>query len=254
MADIDYHCPQCGRARKLSQYADPRGIMCPDCNVPYVAGATGQAAGTITNAAPPGPPERPALKLKHRKSEAPPADPEPPAARGKRKAAKHKPAKQQTTTLPDDVAEAAETTDDEQPVQRAYVTTERRPASHVWIGWLLFAAIGGSMWGLRYGNWFSGEAAGWLSAYGWIVVVAFHVLIVLKAMSDNMLQGILTLLVPGYSLYYIFVVSDDFIMRAVFAGLLVGTGMDAMVEFNIRAQQVMSTVHRFIAEGGGDIR
>jgi len=254
MADIDYHCPQCGRARKLSEYADPSGITCPACKVPYTVGRAGQGTGPVAPPpTPPGPRKRPSLKLKRKPPEPPPTPPEPPDGHGKRKP-KAKVAKRPTSTLPDDVTKADDEVDDEQPVQRAYVKEERRPASHTWLAWLLFAVIGGVLWGCRYGGWLPPELLGWMSAYGWIVVVAFHILIVLKAMTDNMLQGVLALLVPGYTLYYIFVVSDDFFLRAVFAGLLVGMGLDAAEELNMRAQRIMSTAHRFIEEGGGDIR
>ena len=107
---------------------------------------------------------------------------------------------------------------------------------------------------LRYGGGLPPEYLALAAEYSWIVFMAFHIIVVLKAMTDGMMQGILCLLVPGYSLFYIFAVSDDFYLRAVFGGLLIGIGQDSAIKINMYASQLADVAHGFIAEGGGDIR
>ncbi len=232
MADISYQCPQCGRERKLSQYADPRGVVCPKCNVPFEAAHAGESGGS-TPAVGGALPERPALRMKQRQADAP---------------------AEAAADQPEATAPPLPHPDIETPVGRPEVHEKKKKVSEAWLAGALFLLLGGLMYGLRYQGWLPPDAARNLRDYGWLAVLAGHAIIVAKAMTDNMLQGILSLLIPGYSLYYLFVVADHFYLRAVFAGLLIGIGQDAMVELNFRAQQLIAVVHAFIEAGGGDIR
>jgi hypothetical protein len=69
-----------------------------------------------------------------------------------------------------------------------------------------------------------------------------------------MLQGILCLFIPGYSFYYLFGVTDEFYLRAIVAGLLVGIGQDAAIQLKEHAGHITGAVNDFISGGGGKIR
>jgi hypothetical protein len=70
------------------------------------------------------------------------------------------------------------------------------------------------------------------------------------AFSDTVFQGILCLLVPFYSYYYLFFISDAFMVRAVAGGLLVGIAQDSMFVFQREAIRIITTVNDWIAAGG----
>jgi hypothetical protein len=99
---------------------------------------------------------------------------------------------------------------------------------------------------LRHGGWLSQDNPFmiYLQNYGWTAVLAFHVVILIKAFQDSVFQGMLCLLVPGYSLVYLFTVSDDFYMRGVLAGLLVPVAWDTLVKLQI----VLAWLYKFINE------
>ena len=103
---------------------------------------------------------------------------------------------------------------------------------------------------LRYTEVFSSELIPRILAFGPYAVIAFHILITLKAFKDSIFHGILCLLVPLYSFYYLFLVSDDFYLRAVTGGILVGVAQDSAVYFNEIAQRVIADVSGWIASGG----
>ncbi len=137
---------------------------------------------------------------------------------------------------------------------RPQIKDDKKHINHTLIASLLFVILGGAMGYLRYGGVLRPHILDMAIEYSWIAFMIFHVMIVLKAMTDSILQGVLCLFVPGYSLFYIFTISDDFYLRAIFAGLLVGIGQDTAFKLNIYALKIINIVHSFIAGGGGDIR
>ena len=122
----------------------------------------------------------------------------------------------------------------------------RRPI----LAWIVFLLIGGAMGCLRYSHCLPPEQFALFAKYGWMVVVAMHVTVVLMAFSDTVFQGILCLVIPFYSLYYILFISDAFLVRAIMAGLLVGVGQDALVVFQREAVRIIDTVNHWISAGG----
>ena len=104
-------------------------------------------------------------------------------------------------------------------------------APHAAIAATLFVVLGTAAALCRYGGL---VPAYWLDIWRleaiW-VFVAFHILILLKAVKESIFQGILCLLVPGYGLYFVFLRCDDFYLRAVVAALLVGGGQDGLELF-----------------------
>lgn len=122
---------------------------------------------------------------------------------------------------------------------------------HHWFAWLLFLALGGGMWYLRYRAVLPVPYDTWLTQYAPHAVVALHVMIVLLAFRDTVFQGILSLIIPFYSFFYLFLVSDAFYLRALTAGLLIGIGADAAIFFQRKAETTITVVNAWIASGGG---
>ena len=54
-----------------------------------------------------------------------------------------------------------------------------------------------------------------------------HVVVVLYAFDDDPFHGVLSAILPGYSLYYLFVQADQFYLRSLVAALLLVFGWDA---------------------------
>jgi len=247
MADIEISCQKCSTVTTVSEFADGSGLQCRSCGariekpgaLATAATAQQQEEGAEFTAPPP---TKSGLRLAKRKREytAP--------AEGSDEALKS-------------IVDAAAASEDpasqgqDAPLElRPEVKPDTKRVSHAAIAATLFVVLGGTMGWLRYGGGLPPQHLALAAEYGWVAVMAFHIIIVLKAMTDGMMQGILCLLVPGYSLFYLFAISDNFYLRAVFGGLLVGLGQDAGVKLNMYASQMADIAHGFIARGGGDIR
>jgi hypothetical protein len=122
------------------------------------------------------------------------------------------------------------------------------------LAWVLFLVLGATMWFLRYYAGAPAQYAMMLKDYGPYIVIVLHVVIVLTAFQDTVFQGILCLLIPFYSFYYLFLVSDSFYLRAVGAGLLVGVGVDSASFFQAHVGKWVDAVSGWIASGGGSSR
>lgn len=55
--------------------------------------------------------------------------------------------------------------------------------------------------------------------WGMIIMFVFYAVVVVEAMKEDMFEGLLCLFVPGYGLYYLYVKSDSFYLRAIVAAL-----------------------------------
>ncbi len=238
MADIEITCPQCTTVTTVSEFVDDANLQCRECGKPI------EKSGDPKTDAP------------KQNSDAPP--PPAPTQSGLRLAKR----KREYTPLPEDAdGEIAPIVPPPPPEDRSG-TLELRPTikdnkpriNHALIAVALFVALGGGMGYLRYGGILRPDILVLMAEYSWIAFAVFHLMIVAKAMTDSMLHGILSLLVPGYALFYIFTVSDDFYLRAILAGVLVGIGQDAAYTINIFVLDITSIVNGFIAGGGGDIR
>jgi hypothetical protein len=122
--------------------------------------------------------------------------------------------------------------------------------THLKLSWLLFIVLGGAMGYVRYApyNVFPGATV-LLKQYGIIVFLALYVLIILRALKDTIFQGLLCLL-PLYPFYYIIMICDDFYLRAVVAGAMIGVGWDSLIIINNEAQIWITWVQGWIAHGG----
>ncbi|MDE0839693.1 MAG: hypothetical protein OSB41_11665 [Kiritimatiellae bacterium] len=116
--------------------------------------------------------------------------------------------------------------------------------------WVVFFVIGGITGFLRYGDVLSPQHMLMIRDYGIWVVMIIYVMVVLASYKDSVFQGILSTLIPFYGFYWLFMVTDAFMMRAVVGGFLVGLGQDYCVRFNEIAQDTIQTVHAWISSGG----
>lgn len=240
MADIQITCSKCSAKTTVSEFVDGSNLQCRSCGArlekpgALAAAAATKGEGAAEFSTPP--PTQPGLRLAKRQREY------------------TAPAGESEDVLKA-IANAQPPPEEETPLElRPEVKPDTRRVSHAAIAAILFVVLGGLMGWLRYGGGLRADYLALAAEYGWIIVMAFHVAIVLKAMTDGMMQGILCLLVPGYSLFYIFAISDDFYLRAVFGALLIGLGQDAAFKLNMYASQVADVAHGFIQRGGGDIR
>jgi len=211
MADVSAKCPECGTQVTVSEYANPASVVCPSCGAGIPFSPDTSASAS-----------KPRPKLK--RVEPKPAEPEGDEAESESEWSKLA---------------------DKQPRQKS----KRRVRSHS-IGWALFLVIGGIMWYLRYGPTAPPLFAVLSAQYGFFFVIAVHVLIILKAFKDSIFSGILCLLIPFYSFYYLFVISDDFLLRSVVAGLLVGIGQDSLQSMQAELSSTVMTVTNWIRSGG----
>ncbi|MDA0990195.1 MAG: hypothetical protein O3A51_05525 [Verrucomicrobia bacterium] len=122
------------------------------------------------------------------------------------------------------------------------------------LSWVVFLLIGGGMYVLRYKDVLSSKHLSMLIEYGPYLLLVIHISLILRAFQDSVFQGILALLIPLYSFYWLFVSSDDFMVRAVVAGLLVGIGMDSAIFYQEYGSRVFNDVHAFISSGGGEVK
>ena len=210
MADIDIQCPECKSITSVSEFASEASVKCGSC------GHKLEQPDNVNQYD-----RKPKIGLKRKRD----------TSTGE--AGESAPGFLQTM----------------KPPERRKAKSEWRASQHI-VAWLLFILIGCAAGFARYGNYVDKDILGVVAQYAPLVVIAFHVLTVLKAFQDSVFQGILCLLVPFYSLFYLFVMSDDFYLRGVFAGLLVGIAQDSYFFFQAQASNIYNSVTAWIASGG----
>jgi len=129
---------------------------------------------------------------------------------------------------------------------------EETHSSHLMWSSLIFFILGGVMLYLRYcGGYLSTKSSiDMIRVYGPIAFIIIHIIIIIKAFKDTVFQGVLCMIIPFYSIYYLFAVSDDFYMRAIVGGLMVGIGQDTAMVFNEEIQRTIKSISDWIASGG----
>lgn len=214
MADIEITCPKCSHVTTVSEFIAPDSLVCHSCGE----------------------------KLQKPETASP----------------KPKPALQRLRIQEPEPAVTEEKKADQAPKEwRFYKHTrkEKKPKrrfrlSHHAAGWIIFVVLAGTMGFMRYGGGLSADHIKLIKQFGPAVVIAIHALIVLKAFKDSVFQGILCLLIPLYSFYYLFLVSDDFYLRAIIGGVLIGIGQDS---FDVLKDNIIAgfrAVDAWIQSGG----
>lgn len=247
MADIRVQCTKCNNAIAVSEFVDFTALKCRKCGgamvregeVPVVpvpapaAVAPGEPvpepAAPVAAAVPAGTARR---KLKVREQEAEAA------------------------------AEAPKSGGDGgrwQELQRMKHAQKAKDAKKVRIPpqvwwWLIFVLLGGVMGFLRYGGVLGKSALDSVAMVAPFIGLALHLYLLTLAFKDSVFHGILALLVPGYSLYYLFLISDKFILRSAIGGLVVGIGQDAGTWYFKQAAVFAKAASEWINAGGGSIQ
>ena len=188
MADIVIECSNCGNKIKISEYASPETLTCVRCNARI--------------AVPERSPDKPvSARLKLADMKGPETDEGP-------------------------VREADTLADRRQrgPRRRRRSGPGRPPS--MW-AWLLFVVLVVTLAYLRFAKGaLPPDTLHTLRMAGIGCIFLFHAVVIVYAFTDEAFQGVLCALIPGYSLYYLFFLADQFYLRAVMAALLVTFGLD----------------------------
>jgi len=116
--------------------------------------------------------------------------------------------------------------------------------------WIVFVVLGGVMGWLRYGKVMDSGQMAMMREYGPFILLALHIVIVLAAFKHSIFHGILSVLIPPYPYYFLFALSDEFYLRAVVGGFLVGIGQDSFTYIRQGAVVLYNVVTHWIASGG----
>lgn len=258
MADIEYCCRKCNTTRIFSEFADVTKRICSICGE-RLSKADDPLPATDVSASPVkdegvtgGVPPLPGggrLRL---------ANP-PQGSRNPDPQVQHKSGKAERKTASPSVAETILST----PLDlHPKVHNKKSGINHTLLAFLLFVLIGCAAGYLRYGIAFQLPGSQFLPAamlakifpYFWVGILLLHIMVVLRAASDNMFQGMLCLFIPGWSIIYLLFISDNFYLRAVVFGCLIGIGLDGGVQIYEWGVSVMGRISEFINTGGGAVR
>ena len=120
----------------------------------------------------------------------------------------------------------------------------------MWLNWVIFAILAGSGIYLRFLMPLTAGVLAGMRFWGSMTLLACHVRIIISAFSDDTFQGMLCLLIPGYSLYYLFFMSDEYLLRAITAALVVTFGLDAWQYLHVLSTDGFDGVTCWIQAGG----
>lgn len=271
MADIEYRCVDCDKPRIVSEFADATKIKCAACG-----GALKKPGDAAPEAPTPPAPGASADPEPNEPVPIPVTTPPPPGTSRLKLAKQQREAKesekspfpepeQQKTKKKRESDDEKEFSADEllRPQLELHPKTKvkRKGTSHTIYSLIVFVLIGGITGYLRYGKQLDWPGSDKIPLfvmqymkYAWIAILTLNLVVVLKAMSDNMFQGILCLLIPGWSIVYLLFISDNFYLRAIFFGCMVGLAQDGSAQLYDIAASGMDAVSNFINSGGGAVR
>jgi hypothetical protein len=224
MADIILTCKNCGNTITVSEFVSAEFITCRKCNeqVP-VPVKTPEAT-----------PAAPKLRIA---VEAPPPPPPEPVAQDKKKNRRG--------------IKAAQSNDVRKYLPQAKKRMRVRRVTYFEakvLPWLLFFVLGAILCWLRF--WPDAVAPDTLktviSGGVWVLLI-MHITVICYAFTDDVFYGILCFLIPGYTVYYLYIQSDQMIMRSVMGALLIAFGWDAAIAIKDLWAEVYSTVSIWIA-------
>jgi hypothetical protein len=114
--------------------------------------------------------------------------------------------------------------------------------------WLLFFLLAAALACLRY--WPQILAPDLLQTTilaGIWTLLFLHLSVACYAFSDEAFYGVLCLIIPGYTIYYLFFQSDKMFLRAVVGSLLIAFGWDAVLASRELWAEVYTTISIWIA-------
>lgn len=247
MADIEYRCVKCSAIRVVSEFADAAKLKCPACGESLrKAGEMPPAAGGDAAT--------------------------PPAGLSRLKVARQQPGQTEPESLfgsgPGMAGEKAQPPSREDgggaPLLDLHPRVKRKSTgpSNTLLAFLLFAALGVITGYLRYAGIMEFPGREYLPqalldhvlCFAWVGILFLNTIVVIRAMNDNMFQGILCLFIPGWSVIYLLFISDNFYLRAIVFGCMIGLGQDGGHQIYEGVAVAMGHVSEFINSGGGAIR
>ena len=214
MADIDITCGKCGNVVTISEFADPTSIVCRKC------GEKLQKPGTVSVQKK----QKPTVRVLKREETAEVAADEPPPTEWRF----HKHTKKE-----------------EIKGQSAVFSTHHIGS---WVVFLVLGAIGGA---LRYGGFLDPTQLAIVKQASPFALLAVHIIILLAAFRHSIFQGTLGIMLPPYPYYFLFAVSDEFYLRAIVGGVLIGIGQDGFTFVSREGLVIYNAVTGWIASGGG---
>ncbi|MEI8120542.1 MAG: hypothetical protein WCI20_00710 [bacterium] len=114
--------------------------------------------------------------------------------------------------------------------------------------WLLFFILAAILAWVRYvPGAVSPDLLKLMISGGVWTLLFLHISVVCYAFTDDSFFGILCLIIPGYSLYYLYVQSDQMILRSLAGALLIAFGWDALLAAQNLWIEVYNTVSIWIA-------
>ncbi len=192
MADITVNCPACNHACKVSEYVSAESIPCPSCGMPVPIPTTAPPSEASIQST---------LRLKKTFEKGLVEKKEEPTVRKK------------------EIKRSSS-------MEKVHQTKEKARGPNPAWGVLMLLVCGGGMFYLLYSM---GQHPEYMQYYKWmrngIGAIALG-LLYLTAFQESHVQGFLTLLVPPYGLYYVYVRADSYAVRAMFTALLIAVAAE----------------------------
>jgi uncharacterized membrane protein YidH (DUF202 family) len=236
MADISISCPSCGNQITVSEFVDADSLVCVKC----------KAKVPVPKRQPP-PPASAGLKLAPLAT-LPPAPIAPEPGKKDKKEAKGRADRGVVVhTAPGSAADGFQ-----KLLPSAKRSTRRRRGGKMMalvLPWVLFVILGLALaWARYWPNALPPRYFEMLVTGGVWALVALHCIVVIDAFGDEVFQGMLCVLVPGYTVYHLFVNSDKYFLRSIAAAFLLAFGWDAALAGTKRWQQVYAAVNAWIED------
>ena len=217
MADIEVRCSSCGKTATVSEFALRQALNCPAC---------GEKLSQTSAASPQKAKRSPRIRTEPAKlAEAEPAD-------GAEE--EHAQPEWRFNTQIQDMRS--------QPDSKRKINPALLP-------WLLFSLLAVAMYFLQHHAIPALEYEDYRATASPIIYMGFHILITLRAFKDSVFHGVLCFLLPPYTLYYLFLASDDFYLRAVFGATLFVIGKDTAFFFQEAWISFYNAANHFIQGG-----
>jgi hypothetical protein len=222
MADITLTCAECGATMTLSEYASPDGLSCPTCNKPMAM--PGVKTGNSERFLP--------EHVRRAKAEA-------------KIAAEEAGENQPAVDLKDVTAQI-------HGRRRRRVRTETfMPTLKAGILFIILATVLGYIRFFEgYKLFLAGDQLDMIKFGGAVAILFFHITIVIEALTCDFLTGLLCLIIPGYSLYYLYTTSDSFWLRSIMLALVIVFGKDFAFYVHDYAMNVFDFVNAWLEAGG----
>lgn len=113
-------------------------------------------------------------------------------------------------------------------------------------GWLVFLALCAGLLYLRFVAELPNVPRDSIKFYGIIGTGVFYVLSIVMALKDNMFDGLLSIVIPFYPIYYLFAVCGSVFLRSLAAAFLIAFGYDCAMLLNRIAIKVIDFISAWI--------